>query len=110
VRWALVLALLLPAGAGLGAWWHRGTQRAQCCLKLSNYNNCIASCGIDEHCNEDWKSTEATEKMVLKHFDMQVPHCPAGGKVTLVYGRLPYPTLPCAVCSLEGSHGHVTRP
>jgi hypothetical protein len=106
-KWLLTLALLVPAGASFGAWWQRGTERAQCSLRLSNYNSCIASCGIDGDCTEAWKSPEATAKMVLKHFDMQIPNCPAGGKVSIVYERAaPNRWLPCAVCSLEHSHAH----
>ena len=102
----LVLALLVPAGAGFGAWWQRGCKQAECSLALFNYNVAIHTCGIDGDCTESWKSPEATEKMVLKHFGYQLPQCPAGGKVTIAYERTTHRWLPCAVCSLKGSHGH----
>jgi hypothetical protein len=105
-RWVLVLALLVPAGAGFGAWFERRCERFQCGLELFNYNSCIASCGIDADCTAAWKSPEATEKMVLKHFGRPIPRCPAGGKVTIVYERADHPWLPCVVCSMKDSHGH----
>lgn len=107
--WRLIagVVLLVPLALGLGAGWRSGGQRGQCSLQLANCNRCIASCGIDSDCTESWKSPEATEKMVLKHFDMQLPRCPAGGTVSIVYDRkAPNRWLPCVVCSLKGSHSH----
>jgi hypothetical protein len=98
---------LLIASVIFGAWWKRGAERAECRSGLRSYNNGIASCGMADGAYQAWKNPEATEKLVLKLFDRQIPRCPAGGKLTLVYGRLPYPGLPHLVCSLEGSHGHV---
>ena len=89
--------------------YHKGSEGAQCSLRLRGYDQLVRSCGVDatENVPGNWKSPEATEAMVLRIFKQRLPACPAGGAVSLVHGRsADGEFMPSAICSLENSHGH----
>ena len=106
---AIVLALAVVAGAStLGYFWKTGKDRATCCLQLRNYNQAIASCGIDPNALSSWRDIKATEDMVSKNFQIRLPECPAGGHVSLEFGRgFEGRWQPRAVCSKEKELGHI---
>jgi len=100
LRLAPVFALFIALVVG-GVKLHFKDQRDRCWSQLHIYNGAIASCGMSNECTEAWKSPEATEKLVLKIFEKQLPACPSGGKLTWVYGSKfqHHPCLPALVCS-----------
>jgi hypothetical protein len=106
---AIVLALAVVAGAcALGYLWTKGRDRSTCCLQLRNYNQAIASCGIDPNAGFSWRDINATEDMVSKNFQLRLPECPAGGRVSLEFGRgFEGRWQPRAVCSKEKEPCHI---
>jgi len=109
VRTAVLFLLIATGVCGLGYWWLTGSHRAKCSLQLSNYNQCVASCGMDSYAEDAWKDPKKTEELVWKLFRMRIPECPSGGQYSLVYNRGAHAWLPKLVCSHEDSRGHLCR-
>ena len=108
VRTAVLFLLIASGVCGLGYWWVTGSHRAQCSLQLSNYNQCVASCGMDSYA-ETWKNPKKTEELVWRLFRMRIPECPSGGQYSLVYNRGAHAWLPKLICLYENSREHICR-